>query len=81
MVADLVLAVEVLTGDEVAAEETSGMVVRQEGMYLEEDTHLPEVADLNIQQQAMILDQNIIQVIYERKMFNNMLFDKWRKCI
>lgn len=47
-------------------EETSGMVVQQEGICLvEEDTHLLEVADLNIRRRAMILDPNIIQVIYE----------------
>lgn len=67
MVADLVLAEGVLIGDEVVAGETSGMVVQQEGICLaEEDIHLPEVADLNIQRRAMILDPNIIQVIYER---------------
>lgn len=48
-------------------EETSGMAVQQEGICLaEEDTHLPEVADLNIRRRAMILDLNIIQVMYER---------------
>lgn len=62
MVADLVLAEGVLIGVEVAAEETSGMVVQQEEIYLaEEDIHLPEVADLNIRRRAMILDLNIIQ--------------------
>jgi len=65
VVVDLILVEEVLTGVEVV-EEMSGIVVQQEGIYLvEEDTHLPEVADLNIRQRAMILDPNIIQVIYE----------------
>lgn len=66
MVADLVLVEGVLIGVEVVVEETNGMVVLQEGICLaEEDTHLPEVADLNTQQQVMILDPNITQVIYE----------------
>jgi len=66
VVVDLILVEEVLTGVEVV-EETSGIVVQQEGIYLaEEDTHLPEVADLNIRRRAMILDPNIIQVMYKR---------------
>lgn len=66
MVADLVLVEGVLIGDEVVVEETNGMVARQEGICLaEEDTRLPEVADLNTQRRVMILDLNITQVIYE----------------
>ena len=70
MVADLVLAEGVLIGVEV--EETSGMV-QQEAMCLEEDTRLRGVADSNIRQRIMILDPNIIQVIYERQIFNNIV--------
>lgn len=67
VVVDLVLVEGVLIGVEVVVEETNGMVARQEGICLEEeDTRLPEVADLNTQQQVMILDPNITQVIYER---------------
>lgn len=63
MVADLVLAEGVLI--EVEVEETSGMVQQEEICLAEEDTRLPEVADLNIRRRIMILDPNITQVIYE----------------
>jgi len=87
VVVDLVLA-EVLIEDEVEVEGTNGVVVPQVELCLVEVVILLlEVADLNIQRQATILDRNIIQVMIKYcsfvKTINEYLFDitEIRPCI
>lgn len=66
MVVDLYLVEAVLIEEEVVAEEMNGTVVQQVEICLAEEViHLLEAVDLNILQQAMILDPNIIQVMFK----------------
>lgn len=51
----------VLIEEEEVVEEMNGAAAQQEIYLAEEVIHLLEAVDLNIQQQAMILDRNIIQ--------------------
>lgn len=55
----------VLIEEEEVVEEMNGAAAQQEIYLAEEVIHLLEAVDLNIQQQAMILDQNIIQVMFK----------------
>lgn len=65
MVVGLVLVEVGLTEVAEVVEGMNGVVVPQEAICLAEEViRLLEVADLNILQQAMILGQNIIQVIF-----------------
>lgn len=66
MVVDSSLAEVVLTEGEVVVGEMNGAVVQQVEICLAEEViRLLEAVDLNILQQVMILDPNIIQVMFK----------------